>query len=268
MLILLFGPDSFRREEKKREIIREFKAKHSLGQIININIEEDDAPERLKEFLRTRSLFDPAALFVFENAYEFGKKQINEFIEPHLGTNSFVFLISEEGKPPKQFSGLLKEGEGSGNKKGKHVFIQEFEALSGAAWQKFINDRARENGISLSKPALNFLAENYEKDTWGLVTEIEKVSNLNKKVIDVSDIEGADAPGAPDFFGMIGALKSSSIGERMAMLERLFALGEPAAKIFFIMAYQGANPLRFAKYDFAIKSGKFDYEEALVDAFL
>lgn len=264
MIIALYGPDTFRREEKKREIVREFVAKHPLAQVITIDVADETSRNQLREFGGTRSLFDPAAFIVLQNAYELGKKDVTEFLIPHLEAAGLVYLFSEDTKPPKPFEAIFKATD----PKSKALISQEFEHLEGAAWKTFITKRAALLEVEFAPEALQFLAHTYEKDTWGLVTEMEKLSCLGKKVVGMEDIEGSDAPEAPNFFGMLSALKSPRAKDRLAMLAKLNALGEPAAKLFHILAYQGENPMRFAKYDFAVKSGKLEYEEALLDALL
>jgi len=53
---------------------------------------------------------------------------------------------------------------------------------------------------------------------------------------------------------------------RLAALEELFLTRDPAAKIFNILsAFAPNRAAQFAEYDYAIKNGKLDYEEALTD---
>ena len=264
MIIALYGPDTFRREEKKREIVHEFVAKHPLAQVVTIDAADESSRNQIREFGGTRSLFDPVAFIILQNAYELGKKDITEFLAPKRDATDFVYLFSEETKPPKPFEGLLKKTDTAT----KAVITQEFEWLEGAAWKTFITKRAALLDVAFTPEALQFLAAAYVKDTWALVTEMEKLSCLGKATVGIEDIEGSNAPETPNFFGMLSALKSPRAKDRLAMLAKLNALGEPAAKLFHILAYQGENPMRFAKYDFAVKSGKLEYEEALLDALL
>ena len=53
---------------------------------------------------------------------------------------------------------------------------------------------------------------------------------------------------------------------KISTLERLLAEKGDGAKIFNVLAYQKKEHIvQFADYDVAIKSGKIDYEEALLD---
>jgi DNA polymerase III delta subunit len=270
MIILLHGPDAYRRSAKRRDIVREFKAKHPMSQTLTVDIEEDakEFRGRLGEATHTRSMFDPAELFLLDRAYDMEKKDLTELILPYAASPSFVFLLSEDTKPTKPFETFLKKVEAGAEGTKKAVMIQEFEYPEGAAWATFIKKAAEAEGFELSPDALTFLAGIYAKDTWGLMTELAKLGGLAKKKIERKDIELADAPEIPNFFAMLGALQSPRPAERLSVLAKLLGSGEPAAKIFHILSYQGANPMRFAKYDAAVKSGKFEYEEALLDALL
>ncbi len=286
MFIIIHGPDSYRRLEKKREITREFVAKHPAGHIVTVDAEADSFRSQFSELAGTQSLFDPVLLINLENAYALEKKDIVAYLVPHLGSSTVVVLISEDSKPPKDFDAIVAPKEKTprkvtatkppskkakaptGEQKKPIVMIQEFEYLEGAQWQAFAKMLADHESVKLSQPAFKLLMALYEKNTWGLVTELQKLSSLNKKEISTEDIEGADTPEIPSFFAMIGALKNPDIKVRLTILEKLIALGDPAAKTFHILAYQSGNIMQFAKYDFFVKSGKLEYEEVLLDALL
>ena len=69
----------------------------------------------------------------------------------------------------------------------------------------------------------------------------------------------------PELLIFVGAPKSFAPRAAWA-LETMLALSDPPAKIFNILASQWAEKTpHMAEYDLAVKSGKVDYEEALVD---
>src|SRR4051812_19538146 len=103
MFIILHGPDSYRRLEKKHEITREFLAKHPMGQIVNVDAEGDSFKAQFSELAGTQSLFDPVLVIHLENAYALEKKDVTSYLLPHIGSSTVVVLISEDSKPPKEF---------------------------------------------------------------------------------------------------------------------------------------------------------------------
>ena len=117
--------------------------------------------------------------------------------------------------------------------------------------------------------ALEFLRSRYEKDEWGLATELQKIGTMGEGIRSRKEIEPLDAAETPNFFGLLGGLKSQRLAERLTALERIFASREPAVKFFNVLAYGGPEYLRrFAEYDVMIKSGKLEYDEALLDSVL
>jgi hypothetical protein len=64
-------------------------------------------------------------------------------------------------------------------------------------------------------------------------------------------------------------LRGKEVSGRLRALETLLAQSDPAAKIFNILASQWKEKtLQIADYDFAVKSGKLEYEEAVLDLVL
>jgi DNA polymerase III delta subunit len=107
----------------------------------------------------------------------------------------------------------------------------------------------------------------YGGNTWGLITEIEKLAGFkNGAVIDKKDLDVFDLEVAPNYWGLINGLKNYDIKNRLYAFETMLAANDPPAKIFNILAsqWQEKTP-HMAEYDLAVKSGKVDYEEALVD---
>lgn len=262
MIVFLYGPDSYRREEKKRGILREFRAKHPESNIEHIDAEKDPSGSGLMARFGALSIFDQAELVVVENAYKISKKDFSAIAEAYGASFSRTMVVSESEKPPKHFEVIIKNSGKNGSKK---ILAQEFGVLEGRSWHDFIKKNAFNLGLELSVEAERKLSELYDGDSWGLITELEKISCLDKKNIKPEDITDFGGMGAPDFFEMIGSFRSPLVSVRIGMLEKLFSSGEPAAKIFNILAYQGKNSVKFSEYDVMIKSGKLEYEEALLD---
>jgi DNA polymerase III delta subunit len=154
----------------------------------------------------------------------------------------------------------------------KPTISQKFETLAGAELIAFIAAEAKENGVKLTTSAAQFLASVYGSDTWGLVTELQKLGGFGvgadgaAKTIDKKDLDVFDLEVAPNYWGLMNGLKSFDIKNRLFAFETMLASNDPAAKIFNILAsqWQEKTP-HMAEYDLAVKSGKVDYEEALVD---
>ncbi len=257
MVIFLYGPDDYRRTEKKRALIAEFVKKRSDLGVAEFDFEEKDAPAAAEGFLRTQSLFAAPKLAVIGNAFEMDAKALAKLLKPFLETKDATLLIAEKDKPVKVLAFLLE----------KPAFTQEFKALAGAEWLAYVRTAAKERGADLAPAAAQFLANVFQSDTWGLVTELEKLAGMQgAKPIDRADLAQFDLEVAPNYWGLMNGLKSLDMKNRLYAFESMLALGDPAAKIFNILAaqWQEKTP-HMAEYDLAVKSGKVDYEEALVD---
>jgi len=260
MIICLYGPDDYRRLQKKNEIVREFQKKNSALARDAFDFEEKDGAERCLEFLRSQSIFGEPKLVILEHAFEMEAGTLAKLLKPLAAEKTVTVLISENTKPVKTLAFLLE----------KPSLSQKFEKLEAAEQSVFITAEAKKRGMALGASAARFLGEVYGGDTWALVTELQKLSalapSLDKKIIEKKDLAALDLETAPNYWALLNGLKSYDMKQRLSALEALFAINDPAAKIFNIMAAQAGEKIpRMAEYDLAVKSGKLDYEEVLVD---
>ena len=299
MVIFLYGPDDYRREAKKREIVAEFQKRHSnlgLG-TYDLSIEGDF--EMFLDFLKNQSLFQSAKMAVLENSFEAadGKiKELKRVLQEVVDNKSITVLISEKDKPVKALDFLLKKPVRQIRQahyrqdQGVPVLAQEFEVLKGKEWESFVRGEVKKREINISPDGVRFLAQVYEGDTWRLVTELDKIQFLGgpstgsgqapsalrqssgqagsglSREIQIKDLEDLGVEQAPNFWGLILGFKSRDVAARLWALEKVFGLNEPPAKIFNILAYQLPDKLQdLARYDLMVKSGKIEYEEVLVD---
>jgi DNA polymerase III delta subunit len=264
MFIFLYGPDDYRRIQKKREIIAEFERKHSGLGLGFFDLAADGAMDALTEFARNQFIFDSAKLAVTENAFEMEPAALAKLLKPLAAAKDTAILIAEKEKPTKALAFLLE----------KPSLSQRFENLEGVEWLAFIKAAAKQAGITLADAALRFLAAVHQGNSWALVTELQKLAALRTRAgkagsaaaIEGKDLDALDLEAAPNYWALLNGLKSYDAKTRLFALERLFAMNDPAAKIFNILAAQAGEKIpRMAEYDRAVKSGKLDYEEVLLD---
>ncbi|HEX4104583.1 MAG TPA: hypothetical protein VHZ04_03900 [Candidatus Paceibacterota bacterium] len=282
MIIFLYGPDDYRRIQKKREIIAEFRKKHGALGVGYFDMEDAAAPSALTEFARNQSIFDSAKLAILENAFEMDPAPLAKLLKPLAGAASAAgsrgasagttILLCEKEKPVKALAFLID----------KPALSQKFEALTGAEWLSFIKEEAQKVGVRLADAAALFLGTVYAGNSWALVTELQKLAGFKKAgtgaasaagagaaAIDRRDLDAFDLEAAPNYWMLLNGMKSFDARTRLATLEKLFALNDPPPKIFNILAAQaGEKTPRMAEYDLMVKTGKLDYEEALLDLIL
>ncbi len=256
MLIFLYGPDEYRRRKKARELMRAFEEKRGATGLARFDLEEEGALASFLEFATQRSMFDMNRFGIAHNAFEAPPKELEPALRAILGLKDITVLVDSHGKPPKPFEFLIR----------KPALSQEFASLEGREWHGFILQEAKELGVELTERALAFLAARYRGDSWRLRTELEKASVSGENPVDAAQLQEFSMELPLNFWELTGGIISGTVGSRLAALERGFSANEPAQKLFYMLAYRSPKTLAFfSGYDRAIKSGKLDYQEALVD---
>ncbi len=270
MITFLYGPDDYRRLQKKKEIVAEFRKKHSALGLGFFDLAAEEALDDFFEFVRSQSIFENAKLAVLENTFELDESKAAKLLKPLITQKNVTILISEKDKPVKALAFLLA----------KPSLAQKFENLAGVELRAFIKAEATKAGLNISDAAAEFLGTIYEGNSWALVTELQKLSSFKVSsdraavraggtTIDKKDLDALDLEAAPNYWTLINGLKSYDARIRLSALEKLFAINDPSPKIFNILAAQAGEKIpRMAAYDLAVKSGKLDYEEALLDLIL
>ena len=267
MIIFFYGLDSYRRQKKLNEIVGQYSQKHLTREKFELNSSQaDDEFLRLKEFARNRSIFEKEKLAIMAGLFEFAdenEKQAVEFLKTNLQDKDFTIVIFEEEKPNKNFAFLLEQP----------VLSQEFMNLEGEKLEFFIKREAEKRGLELTVDAVRFLARIFSGDSWGLINELDKLSLFDTAFFDTNRLKNLIDNFRPlainQFFSQLYAISGNrTLKQKIVGLEILLS-GEEPAKIFNFLASSPKNRpteiKKFADYDVAVKSGKIDYEEALLD---
>ena len=255
MIIFLYGADSYRRAQKLKMMVSEYEKKHSIFAKSVCDLAAEGGVLKLKDLLSTQSLFDPLRLVVATNPFLVDKEEVKNLkaiLKNSLENKAVVLILESDEKPKKEFSFLLE----------KPAQAQEFELLVGKQLENFVRREMMVLGLSVPEHLFREILNFYATDIWGLITEL-RVASLAGKTS--RELENKLDDGG-NIFNKIAELKRGSLRITLPTLERLL-YGEDAAKIFNMLAYQmSANEkARFADYDVAIKSGKLDYPEALLE---
>ena len=270
MINFLYGSDSYRQRKKLNEIVGQYGQKHLTCEKFELDSsranQSDDEFLRLKEFARNRSIFEKEKLAIVAGLFEFAdenEKKTIEFLKANLHDKDFTIVIFGGKNPNKKFAFLLEQP----------VSFQEFANLDGEKLKFFIKKEAEKRGLKLAVDAIGFLARIFNNDSWGLINELDKLSLFDSVSFDASQLKNLIDDFRPlemdQFFSQLYALSGNRpLKQKIVSLEVLLNSEEPA-KIFNILAASSRNQpaeiKRFADYDVAVKSGKIDYEEALLD---
>ncbi|MBI4119574.1 MAG: hypothetical protein HY456_01855 [Parcubacteria group bacterium] len=253
MIIFLYGPDSYRRQKKLREVIAAYTSKHSLPALEHFDLSEEDGLERLGDFLIGQSMFEALKLAVIHHPFEAANiDEARMIFKSHLEAPQVVFVIENDDAPPDGF-GFLET---------KPAVSQLFGSLNAERLAAFLIKEASSRGKALPLSEARSLAAVYEGDTWGAVNELEKMQLAGR--ISFEPIL------QDNFWRLLSIIASGSSAKfKIPALERLFVQNEDEGKIFNILASRlakrGEGVGEVADYDVAVKSGKMDYATALVD---
>lgn len=264
MIIYLYGLDSYRRQNKLKEIIGDYKKKHSAFALerfaLSAGASAKEELGKLKDFVKSRSLFADLKLGIIEGYRELEDGQLKEFaglLKENREAKEPILVLLDEKAPNKDFKFLLE----------KPALAQEFESYTGEKLGIFIQMEAKKRGLSLDGESQDLLAQVYSGNTWGAITELDKLELLNEKKITKAILEKHLDISLPlNIFSALGQMQSGrNVGARLSILEELFSRSQDPAMIFNISsAMPGVDKIKMADYDAAVKSGKLEYEEVLL----
>ncbi len=246
MIIYLHGPDSYARQEKLKWYVGKFKEKYSGMTVEHFDCGDAAARNALKSFATSQSLFETAKLGILENVGEADPKDLHPIFKLSSASKTLTLVISVEKPLSKNFK-VPVDGEN------KEI---EFPEPSASECARLARSEAEKRGVKLSEAVLDALIKTYLGDTWGLITELDRIA-----------LGASPEPfaGEQNFFSLTNVLQSDGPASyKLPALERLLQDNDAAAVFNFLASR--ANPeskTKMADWDVAIKSGKAEYEEAL-----
>ncbi|MST04344.1 MAG: hypothetical protein EXS49_02140 [Candidatus Pacebacteria bacterium] len=248
MIDIIFGEDSYRRNSQIKEIASDFIKKNKTGQVISVSLENDENIQKFNDLIKSTSLFQNKRLIILKNIEELESiKDIKESLKSIIDNKNEYAVIEFNKKPTKEFDFLIKGAE---NK-------EEFSKLNIKEFKLFLEKEAKLNNLKVTKANIEEVAEIFEGKTFEAMMELERIS-LGEK----SDTKTI----IPEFFPLIQKLKNGrSVSEKIVTLEYLL-INNDSAKIFNILSSlmgPKTKPI-MADYDIAVKSGKLEYDEAIL----
>jgi DNA polymerase III delta subunit len=255
MIIFLYGDNDYLRQNKKQEIILKSQIKNNGFKPRVFDMENENAIYDFKDFITNQPIFDISKSAVIENLYLADATLLSKLLKSIVDDENIRVLISEEKAPTKNLNFLVKEP----------TRFFEFKKFSSRNFINFIKEEANSMNISINDEAVRFLSDVYNGDSWGVHTELQKLSSF-KNHISKEDLNKLNLSVAPDYWFAINGLKSQVFKNRIIAMEKIFSINEAPAKTFNILASQVKNKSEvMAKYDLMAKSGLLEYDEILID---
>ena len=257
MVILLYGPNSYSRLKKMSEII-DAKVRSQNISLDRFDFEDEDEYIRFRSFLSERSMFNPKKIGVLENIFDIkAKKELKQILQDAIIDKETLLIVISDTKPPAGFVFLLEKNED------KLLTNQYFPDLKkGEELRNFIKKEAGSREMVLEREEIISMEEACGSNIWMIVTELDKLALLSKRNIEKGE--------SNDYFRTINLFKAGkTVKDKILNLEILLSVrGDEPAKIFNMLGFGYATTEfvdSLADYDVMIKSGKLEYEEALLD---
>ncbi len=263
MVIYLYGPDSYRRKTKVDSLLSEYKKKYPNADIFFADLE--DAPEdwrMVRDFLNQPSMFVDSKIAIVKYPQEVKEKEWLKTIKKYLKEEKTFLVLSDPKKPLKDFQFLLEAPSRA----------QEFKTLEGRLLEMFVRGEAKVRELEFAPDALALFVhyiESGEERSWNAVAELDKLALVSEGAPIAKDTLASyfnQSPAYEVFRVTAQILASRDWKEKLSLLERLFLQNEASAYIFNSLGFgaRGKNIVTLADYDIAVKSGKLEYEEALL----
>ena len=170
MLIVLYGPDTWRSRQKLAQLKTKYLAEvsHAAYNLISLNARSASA-EALSQALSTPPLLARRRMVILEYFLALQHKKIIELLrkEATKGKEGDIIILWEEALPATRdpFITTLTATE----------YAQEFNLLTRAALGTWIDTACEKLGCTITAPAKEMLSEHIGPDLWRMAGEIEKL---------------------------------------------------------------------------------------------
>ncbi len=257
MLIYLYGADAYRRNLKANEIVSRFSKKNApvVNEVFAFG--KDLTTEQLKSevgrlvtFLGSQSLFGGGVLAQVAELEESTKDLLAALKREAANEDvARLVVVSVLKKLPKEFSFLEKLPA--------RVFdFAPFEDLK--EFSAFLRGEVKNRDLAVAPNLIDQIAKVFIGDSWSAITELERLS--------LGGVASFNLP-VPDFFSLVQKIKgAATVSAKLSALAIALEKEEPAA-VFNMLASlaSGETKVLMADYDIAVKSGKLEYDDVLLD---
>jgi len=227
MVILLYGPDTYRSRQKLNEIVEHYKktSKSRLNLIYGNTFEE------LEQELKLTSMFFGKKLIVLKNAFQNSEfKEKFKGLSKELSKSEHIILFFEEGNVVPKLPGIKS---------------QKFEFLQGLELKKWIKGEFDGYNAKPSQQAVEKLIAFVGADSWRLANEIKKLVSFKKSSrVETEDVELLVRPKIEvDIFKTIDAISAKNKKQALSLLRKHLQKGDSPLYLLTMINYQFRNLL-------------------------
>lgn len=229
MIFLLHGPESFRRQQKLKELKDKFiNTLDPLGQSLSFLDGSKCNLVNLNDSLASASLFTKKRMLIIENIFlnqqESIFPELLKLCQKNTGNDDNIIIFNEA---EIKKTSLKSEVKKFADWLFKQPYVQEFKNLNNVQLASFVREKMTTNKSSISNSALNLLISKTGNDLWRLNNEINKlIAATDKKIINdelvnelvVGEIEN-------NIFALIDALVAKKNELAIRLLEEQLLAG-------------------------------------------
>lgn len=237
MIFFLFGQDTFRSQEKLKEIFVHYKKIHKSGLNLKILDLKEKSFEDFKQELSFSPMFSEKKLIVLKNVFsnkDFQEKFLKE-IEKFIKPSEIILFYEEREVKENNFLKAIK----------KYGKCQEFKPLEEWQLKIWLKRKVKGFGGEIKERAIQKLIEFVGNDLWLMSNEIQKLLNYKKeKVITEEDVTLLVRPKVEiEIFKTIEAIAKKNKKMALKLIKNHLIRGEKAGFLLAMMKYQFKNLL-------------------------
>ncbi|MFA6136235.1 MAG: hypothetical protein WC705_02665 [Candidatus Paceibacterota bacterium] len=267
MVYFIWGQDAYRRQKCAKEVLNTAQKKYPGLTVKRFYMDEEESALLLMEFLSSQNLFEMGRRACIISEFDQIKDQsIIDKIDL-LGESPDVLMIFneswEKNEPPKKISQL------NIFKKSKQFYFGDVDFEKECV---FVKGEIKNLGINCQDGAIRLLVKNYNKDTWGLINEVKKLSFLSNE-IDVDLVKsGGDYQTNASFFDFSkGFSNHSNLSGKLFLWEKILSTHDEFFSLFNYLSKSASNRETInslASADIKVKSGLLNPDQAILEIIL
>lgn len=237
MLIFVYGDDSFRVQEKARELQTAFQKKFDPTGLNFASFGADAKPGEVLQAVQSLPFMSQKRMVVIRDLVASTKKDGEETWAALAKTPESSIVVLWETADAKT---VEKKPLYATLKAGADVHAYPFPILEGAALSKWASDRVRARGGQIASDALNELCDRVGGDLWQMDNEIGKlVAYASGRAIvhaDVDELVRATFEG--EIFALVDAVSRKQGAQAVKLLQQERWSGASDFQIFGMLARQ------------------------------
>lgn len=241
MLIFLYGKDTFRSRERLRKMIEKFKIDRDPSGYNVIRLDAlNEKPGTILTELQNAPFLAEKRMVIIEYALESKHTELHEKIDAivsneNLLPSTTICILFErtdtyKTKIQKDLLKKLKETK----------YAQYFDILEGMNLKKWISEHAKDHGLTLDLPALDFITNHSKGDTWFIHSLIQQLASYCKEVTCSTETVRLFLNETTDdnIFNLIDAIVAKKPEKVYAMIREQYEQGQDAHYIFAMLVRQ------------------------------